>query len=65
MARQAGAPSSAVADEVIARDTLYAAVDMIVSHREDQAKADLVRQFNDGELDEADYLRKRQALTCS
>ncbi|TXI25532.1 MAG: DNA primase [Roseateles sp.] len=65
LARQAGAPSSAVADEVIARDTLYAAVDMIVSHREDQAKADLVRQFNDGELDEADYLRKRQALTCS
>ena len=72
LARQAGTPSSDVADEVIARadeviarDTLHAAVDMIVGYREEQAKADLVRQFNDGELDEASYLRKRQAMSCS
>ncbi|MDL5034372.1 DNA primase [Pelomonas sp. APW6] len=65
LARQAGTPSSDVADEVIARDTLHAAVDMIVGYREEQAKADLVRQFNAGELDEASYLRKRQAMFCS
>jgi DNA primase len=48
---------------ILARDSLRSAVDLIVSYREDQARADLTRQFNEGELDESDFLRMRQSLS--